>query len=315
MKAYACGLFTIGWAALARLRGGKWFQKESWLGHGVGVSGSVYHLFNPTGRIPLYGVFRSGVQDAFYERDGTARSFVIPDDQPEITLSGGLRWGGEEFALMPDLGFEVSGWYEGLFRFSPGAYGYAHDRAIEPSVHLFWGRTLIRYTMPESKHTFGLSLNAGTAIHPDRLSAYRLGGMLELTAEFPYRIPGYYFGELSARNFVLLGGFYEVPLDSRKCWRIGAGAATVRVSFTPGMDQPNHWNSGVACGLAYRNPGESIKVALLYGYGINAIRSHGKGGHAIALLAQLDLEKSKVGKGTQPRKPRYQFFKRMLRAF
>ena len=298
------------------IRSGKWFQKESWLGHGVGMSGSIYHLFNPAARIPLYGVLRSSFQYIIYARDSkTAPNFAIPDNQPEITLRGGLRWGGQEFALMPDMGFEVSGWYEGLFRLSPERYGYAYDRTIEPSVHLFWSRSLIRYVMPESKHTFGLSLNAGTAIHPDRLSAYRLGGILDLTAEFPYDIPGYYLGELSARNFVLGGAFYEVPLDSQKCWRIGAGAATGRVSFTPGMNQPHNWNSGVACGLSYRNPAESVKVQLVYGYGINAIRSHGEGGHTIAALVQIDLEKSKAGKGTQPRKPPYQFFKRMLRVF
>ena len=296
------------------IRGGTWFKKESWVGHGVGVSGSVYHLFNPAARIPLYGVFRSAFQYAIYESGSdTARNFVIPDNQPDVSLRAGLRWGGLEFVMMPALALEVSGWYDGLFRLSPGTYGFAHDRDIERWVHLFWGRALIRYTMPESKHTFGLGLDAGTTIHPDQLSAYRLGGLLDLTAEFPYRIPGYYVGELSARNFFLLNGFYDVPLDSRKCWRIAVGASTGRVSFTPGMDQPHNWNSGVGCQLSYCTPSESIKIGLLYGYGINAIRDHGEGGHAIALMAQIDLEKSRVGKGTQPRRPPFQFFKGLLR--
>ncbi len=216
---------------------------------------------------------------------------------------------------MPDLGMEVSGWYEGLFRLSSGSYGFADDRTIEPSVHRFWARASFRYTMPESKHAFGLSLNAGTTINPDRLSAYRLGGMLDLTSEFPLSIPGYGLGELSARSFGLLNGFYEVPLDSRKCWRIGAGAATGLVSFTPGMDQPHHWNSGVVCGVEYRNPKESFKVALLYGYGINAMRGNGEGGHAIALLAQFNLEKYREDKGTRPAKPPSEFFKRFLGVF
>ena len=306
----AGGGFAYGYN---EIHSGIWFQEESWMGHGAEVSGSVYHLFNPKARIPLYGVLRSSFEYIVYERySRTAPNFVVPDDQPEINLRGGLRWGGEEFALMPDLGFEVSGWYDGQFRLSPGAYGFAQDRTMEPSVHLFWGRASLRYTMPESKQTVGLRLEAGTAIHPDRLSAYRLGGMLNLASEFPHSIPGYYFGELSAQSFGLLGGFYEVPLDFRKCWRIGAGAATGLVSFTPGMDQPNHWNSGVGCGLTYRNPAESVKIALLYGYGINAMRSNGEGGHTIALLAQFDLEKSKAAKGTQPRQPPSKSFKRLL---
>lgn len=294
----AGGGFAYGYH---EIRGGIWFQGESWAGHGADVSGSVYHLFNPTARIPLYGVLRSSFQYSIYERNiSTAPNFVVPDDQSEINLRGGLRWGGEEFALMRDLGLEVSGWYEGQFRLSPGPYGFAQDRTIEPSVHLFWGRASFRYTMPESKHTLGLGLEAGMAIHPDRLSAYRLGGMLNLASEFLHSIPGYYFGELSAQIFVLLGGFYEVPLDFRKCWRIGAGAATGLVSFTPGMDQPNHWNSGVACGLTYRNPAESVKVALLYGYGINAMRSPGEGGTRLRCLFNSISRNQKPAKAPNP---------------
>ncbi len=69
------------------IRGGEWFQEESWVGHGVGVSGSVYHLFNPAARIPLYGVFRSAFEYAIYERgNDTARNFVIPDNQPDVSF-------------------------------------------------------------------------------------------------------------------------------------------------------------------------------------------------------------------------------------
>jgi hypothetical protein len=45
------------------------------------------------------------------------------------------------------------------------------------------------------------------------------------------------------------------------------------------------------------------------------MRSKGEGGQTIALLAQLDLEKSKAGKGTQSRQPPSKFFKRLLGVF
>ena len=54
----------------------------------------------------------------------------------------------------------------------------------------------------------------------DRFSAYRLGGFLPLVAEFPLSLPGYYFQEISARQFVLLNASYLLPLDAEKRWNL-----------------------------------------------------------------------------------------------
>jgi hypothetical protein len=278
------------------IRQGKWFHEESFTGSGVGTSLSVYHRFNPGARIPLNGLLRAGFHYSFYEKDDTtAATFVLPHDQPMATVRAGFRWGGMEPVLAPDLAMEISAWYEGQFRLEPGAYGYANDRVVESSVHLFWARAALAYTMPELQHEFTVSLNAGTTIHPDRFSAYRLGGQLPLASEFPFALPGYYYNELSARNFVLLGASYLIPFDAQKRWTITPGAFTGLMAYTPGLEQANSWNSGIGAALGYYSPSKGAKYLLAYGYGIDAIRSHGRGGQSVTFLMQLDLEKPRSG--------------------
>jgi hypothetical protein len=291
------GLAGGGYAnSYDEIRRGKWHREESFTGHGGGTSLSLYHRFNPEARVPLSGLLRGGFHYAFYQSDDTtAPNFVLPDDQAMATVRAGLRWGGLEPVLSPELAMEISAWYEGQFRLDSGPYGYAGDRRVGPVAHLFWGRAALAYTLPNLEHTISLSLNAGTSIHPDRLSAYRLGGQLQLGSEFPFSLPGYYYNELSARNFVLLGGSYMIPFDAQKRWTITPGIFSGVMAYTPGLEQDNSWNSGVGAALGYRSPRKGAKYYLAYGYGIDAVRSHGYGGHALTLLMQLDLEKSRPG--------------------
>jgi hypothetical protein len=278
------------------VRRGKWYHEESFTGSGAGPSLRLYHLFNPGALIPLNGLLRGGFHYTFYDRDDTtAPNFVLPGDQPVATIRAGLRYGGIEPLLAPDLALEISAWYEGQFRLNSGAYGYAGDRRVESMVHLFWGRAALAYTLPGLQHTLTFSINGGTTIHPDRFSAYRLGGELALAAEFPFSLPGYYYNELSARNFMLAGATYAIPFDAKKCWTITPGAFTGVLAYTPGMQQDNAWNSGVGAALGYRSPHNASKYILAYGYGFDAIRGNGRGGQTVTLLVQFDLEKTHPG--------------------
>src|SRR5207249_6633193 len=118
----------------------------------------------------------------------------------------------------------------------------------EPHSHLLWGAALFGYTLQTLNHNFYLSLTAGTSVDADRFSAYRLGALLPLVAEYPLSLPGYYYQELSARQFVLFGANYLVPLDARQRWSVGALVATAFVDYLPGTEQPGHWHSGVGAG-------------------------------------------------------------------
>ena len=165
------------------------------------------------------------------------------------------------------------------------------DLAIVPASHLFWATALLAYTMTNSGQSFYANLTAGTSVDPDRLSAYRLGALLPLVSEFPLSLPGYYYQEISARQFVLLGGNYIVPIDKKKHWNFTVNAATAGVDYLQGFKQPGDWLSGVGGGVLYES--SSLKIMAGYAYGIDAIRTDGRGAHSIGILMQFDLGHAK----------------------
>ena len=279
------------------IRDGKYEPTESFIGHGGEISLSAYHLFNPDSEIPLNGVLRGLAHYSTYSRDDhTRRDFELPPDHGTLMVRTGLRWGGREPILFPSLAMELSVWYQGEFRTSDGTYGVLGDPQLRHELnshsHLFWGQALLAYTLPNLKHNFYLSLSAGTSIEADRFSAYRLGALLPLVSEFPLSLPGYYYQELSARQFLLLGANYQVPLDPGKHWNLNITAATAAVDYLRGMEQPGHWHSGVGAGILYKTP--SWKVMVGYAYGVDAIRTGGEGAHSVGILMQLDLGKAKA---------------------
>ena len=116
------------------------------------------------------------------------------------------------------------------------------------------------------------------------------GGDLPLAAEFPLSLPGYYYEEISARTFTLLGGSYIVPLSrDKKTWTASATAATALVDYAPGFDQRGKSHTGLGLGAAYLSSSKAWQVLGSYGYGINAARGHGNGGHTVGLLVQFDF--------------------------
>jgi hypothetical protein len=159
------------------------------------------------------------------------------------------------------------------------------------NAQLFWGEAYLAYTLPELKHTFSIGVTAGTSINADRLSAYRLGGLLPLASEFPLSLPGYYYQELSAEQFVLFGGNYILPLTKNQRWNLDFTGASAYVDYLDGLEQPGHWNSGVGGGVLYRS--SSLKLMVAYAYGIDAIRTHGRGANSIGIWMQIDLEHAK----------------------
>ena len=272
------------------IRGGKWIEGESFDGHGAEVSASVYHLINPGDLIPLNLVLRGAAHYSAYDGgDNMAANFHPPEDGANYSVRTGLRYGGIEPTLFPELAMELAVWYEGQFRTHPGAYGFNGDRELESATHLFWASAALSYTLPESKQNFFVRLVAGTSTDADRMSAYRLGGFLPLIAEYPLSLPGFYFQELSARQFALVNASYLLPVTPNQQWNLIFNGATAGINYLAGTEQAGSWVSGVGGGILYRSPSNRFKCIATYAYGIDAFRSSGRGASSISFLLQIDL--------------------------
>lgn len=267
---------------------GKYYRGQSFDGDSAEGSLSIYHLFNPGQMIPLYGVLRGREHYSIYERDQTDSKFVLPGNHSTAAWRAGLRLGGREPLLHPDLAAELSAWYEGQYRTDSGVYGYG-DRVLQPYVNLYWARALLIYTLPKSKQSIDISVIGGGSGHSDRFSAYRLGGNLPMASEFPLNIPGYFYQELSASSFVDFTAQYTIPIDPGKQWTIAPIASAATMNYIPGLAQPGHFNSGAGIGLGYKSRSGFWQVLGSYGYGFEAIRSGGRGGQTIGIQCQINL--------------------------
>jgi hypothetical protein len=305
---FAIGLAGGGYAdSYNEIRGGTFFPEESFNGHCGEISTSVYHLFNPADLIPLNLILRGTAHYSTFARaDSTSSAFQLPEDRGDFSVRTGLRWGGIEPTLFPALAMELSVWYEGQLRTGSGPYGFfngvSYDRSVEPHSHLFWAEAALSYTLPDSQQNIYVRLTVGSSVDADRFSAYRLGGYLPLVAEFPLSLPGYYFQEISARQFVLFNANYLLPLDRSQRWNLDANVATAVVDYLPGTGQPGNSLTGVGGGIFYRAPSDRLKIMLDYAFGVNALRSHGRGANSIGLLMQWDFRPTH-GEGFHPAHP------------
>lgn len=291
---FAFGVAGGGFAdSYNEIDAGTYVKSQSFEGDGGEFSGSIYHLFNPGDQIPLNLVLRGAAHYSIYDgNDTTAANFKTPDDGTTFSVRTGLRFGGIEPTLFPDLAMELAVWYEGQFRTDSGTYGFNGDRRIESNSHLFWGSAALSYTFPDSKQNFFLRLIAGTSVDADRMSAYRLGGFLPLIAEYPLSLPGYFYQEFSARQFALLNASYLLPITHDQRWNLQFNAATALIDYLPGTGQNGNSVSGVGAGILYHSPSNKYKVIVSYAYGIDAIRDGGRGASSVSFLLQIDLEKA-----------------------
>ena len=303
---FAIGLAGGGFAdSYNEIHGGTYYPSQSFEGSGGEISASIYHLFNPADQIPLNLILRGTAHYSTFARaDSTSPAFQLPEDRGEFSVRTGLRWGGIEPTLFPALAMELTVWYEGQFRTASGTYGFNDDRKVESHSHLFWAEAALSYTLPKSQQNFDVRLMAGTSVDADRFSAYRLGGSLPLVSEFPLSLPGYYFQEISARQFVLLNANYLLPLDKSQRWNLNVNASSTVVDYLPGEGQPGNWLSGVGGGILYRAPSDRFKIMVAYAYGVDAIRSQGRGAQSIGLLMQWDLRPTH-GEGFHPAHPNH----------
>jgi hypothetical protein len=194
---------------------------------------------------------------------------------------------------------ELSAWAESLNRGRSGDYGFNNDRDVRVSAQLFYAYAFLAYTF-ERGDNFSISMTTGDSVDADRFSAYRLGGVLPLIAEFPLIIPGYFYQEISAKRFMLFNGRYALALDDKERWQLTAMAATAVVDYINGMEQSGRWHSGVGGGVQYQSVSGIWKVGLNYGYGVDPIRDGNRGAHVVSVALQFDLEQYFNKRRSQP---------------
>ena len=302
---FAIGLAGGGFAdSYNEFDAGKWNEQESFDGHGAELNASIYHLFNPQDQIPLNFVLHGAAHYTVYEQnDDTAPSFHPPDDGGIFSLRTGLRYGGVEPTLFPDLAMELAVWSESQYRTDYGDYGYANNPFYAHEfTQLFWASAALDYTLPKSHQSFAVRVIGGTSIDVDRLSAYRLGGYLPLVAEYPLSLPGYFFQEFTAKQFVLINASYTVPITPDERWGLLFNGATAGMDYVTGAGEPGNWVSGVGAGIMFRSHDDRFKVIVGYAYGIDAIRDENRGASSISVLLQFDLGKT-IRKDFDPAEP------------
>jgi hypothetical protein len=193
----------------------------------------------------------------------------------------------------PDLGLELSLWYERQWRFQDDTYGFDNDRRINPSASLYWLYAGLNYAFTNSGQKISFAVTAGGSADADRFSAWRLGGVLPLISEFPLMLPGYYYEELTAKSFVHLYGAYDIALDPARRFNFRLEAASAHLDYLPGFEQTSSWQTGAGCALTFAPKKKNFQIVLRYGYGFNAIRDGKEGAQSFGMLFQYDFEARK----------------------
>jgi hypothetical protein len=276
------------------VRQGQYYQNESFYGSGGGASLSVYQLLNPGVLIPVSVVARGGLRDATYmDTSKTADNFALPANQIVGYTRGGIRVAGKEPVLYPDLGLELSVWFERQWRMDSQQYGFNDDRSISPNVNLYWLYAGLNYAWTNSGQKVSFAFTAGGSSGSDQFSAWRLGGVLPLVSEFPLTLPGYYYEELTATSFEHFYTAYDIPLDAARRWDFRLEAATAHLEYLNGYAQNSDWQTGVGGGLSFAPRNRNFQIILRYGYGFNALRDGREGAQSVGLLFQYNFEKHK----------------------
>lgn len=284
--------FSGGGYAFSRkevVRGDQRFG-ESFIGHGGGPSLSLYPRIMTIGPLPLNGVFRvSALYTDYQNTSQTDANFVIPPDEWTGAARAGLRLGGQEPGLGRGPAMELSTWYETRVRDRPGRYGYNDDRFVRRNVNLYWMRFLLVMPAEGDEVRVAGGANVGGGDRLGRLAAYRLGGMLTQSSEFPLIIPGYFSQEIAAREYGHVWGRVGFPLERTRSFYLNLLAAAASVTPVGGTDPGGAFHAGMSLGLEFAPPKGALHGELSYGYAPRAIRGERRGGHSVALTAELDF--------------------------
>ncbi|HEY7138521.1 MAG TPA: hypothetical protein VIE44_00300 [Methylomirabilota bacterium] len=269
-------------------RNGNYKGEESFWGDGGELPLSYYAGTKLFDRLPLQGQIRVTPSFIVYQDSfDTAERFELPPDTGLFTGRVGLRLGGVPPELLPQLALEASAWYEATYRTNTGTFGFPeHPEQLESLTQRLWGRVAAVFE-PADGHTIDLLLTAGSSRDADLLSSFRLGSSLPFRSEFPLILHGYFVEEVFAKQFWLLNASYRFPAwpgSRRVTLRIAADIAGV--DYIKGHSLPRKQLRGVGGDLSIAFT-PRVTLVVGYGYGIDAPRNGGFGGHEAHALIEL----------------------------
>ncbi|HEV8676030.1 MAG TPA: hypothetical protein VGX21_18495 [Methylomirabilota bacterium] len=280
----AGGLFPYNFD---EFRNGSHIEHESFWGHGAESTLTYYRRILIADILPVEGQLRLHPQYVFYERNGTDRRYRLPADTAIYSGRAGVRVGGVPPELLPDVALELSLWYEPTYRQEAGAYGLPeHPQETEHFTQRVWVRAggIARLPANQSLRAF---FTAGTAEDTDPLSSFRMGSALPFRSEFPLILHGYYLDEVFARRFWLLNVSYRFPLwPATERVKLQLSYDHAQVDYVTGHELPRHTLRGAGADLCIMLT-TRVMLMLGYGYGWDAPRSGGFGGHEAHTLLEL----------------------------
>ncbi|MGH7358406.1 MAG: hypothetical protein ACREJR_06295 [Candidatus Rokuibacteriota bacterium] len=268
-------------------RHGSHQAEESFWGHGAELPLSYYANTKLFDKLPLQGQIRVTPSFVVYQDSfSTADDFELPPDTGLFMGRVGLRLGGKPPELLPELALEASAWYEATFRTETGTFGLpGQTEELESLTQKAWGR-LAGVFKPVDGHTVDVLVTAGLTRGTDLLSSFRLGSALPFRSEFPLILHGYFVEEVFAKRFWLVNASYRFP-----AWP-GSRNVHLRVSFdiagvdyVAGHQLPRDVLRGVGGDISVALTSRAT-VVFGYGYGIDAPRNGGFGGHEAHALVE-----------------------------
>jgi hypothetical protein len=269
-------------------RNGSYKEAESFWGHGAELPLSYYAGTKLFDKLPLEGQIRVTPAYVVYQQSPrTADRFELPPDTGLFTGRVGLRLGGVPPELLPEVALEASAWYEATYRTETGTFGFPErPERLESLSQRAWGR-LAAVIAPADGHTIDVLLTAGFSRDADLLSSFRLGSALPFRSEFPLVLHGYFLEEVFAKRFWLLNASYRFPAwpGSRKV-TLRVGGDIARVDYVDGHRLPREHLRGVGGDLSVAFT-PHVTLVVGYGYGFDAPRNGGFGGHEAHALIEL----------------------------
>ena len=276
------GLFA---ASHVEFRDGRFDKEASFTGNTAEAT-LAYYLRGPkiASVLPLEAQIRVRPTYVIYDRGGdTSRRFRLPEDSAIYRARAGIRLGGVPPDLFPEFAADLSLWHELSYREAAGRYGLPErPQQTEHLTQKTWIRLGGIYSFWGTQAS--AFLNAGIAEDTDALSAFRLGGSLRLRTEFPLILDGYNVDEIFARRFWLVNLAYRFPIwPGQDRVNLQLLADYARVAYLPGHRLPHSGLAGVGTNLSVALT-KRITLVAEYGYGLDAPRGRGFGGHEVSTL-------------------------------